>query len=90
MCALAAKVWLTSARARAAEWAANGRGWLFVTSGPETQERQIPLMTLWLDLLMLTLFAGRERDERQWRALLAATGWEPTAIGRGLIEARPV
>jgi hypothetical protein len=44
----------------------------------------------WLDLLMLTLFAGRERDERQWRALLATTGWEPTAIRRGLIEARPV
>jgi hypothetical protein len=44
----------------------------------------------WLDLLMLTLFAGRERDERRWRALLAATGWEPTAIRRGLVEARPV
>jgi hypothetical protein len=43
----------------------------------------------WLDLLMLTLFAGRERDERQWRELLAATGWEPTSIRGGVIEARP-
>lgn len=43
----------------------------------------------WLDLLMLALFAGRERDEAQWRALLAATGWEPVRIAERLIEARP-
>ena len=42
----------------------------------------------WLDLLMLTLFAGRERDEAQWRALLAAGGFEPVRVGDGLIEAR--
>lgn len=42
----------------------------------------------WLDLLMLALFAGRERDEAQWRALLAGTGWEPVRLEDGLIEAR--
>ena len=42
----------------------------------------------WLDLLMLALFASRERDEGQWAALLAAAGWEPTRIDDGLIEAR--
>jgi hypothetical protein len=42
----------------------------------------------WLDLLMLTLFAGRERDEAQWRALLAAGGFEPVHMQDGLIEAR--
>jgi hypothetical protein len=42
----------------------------------------------WLDLLMLTLFAGRERDEHQWRALLEAAGFEPVRIEDGLIEAR--
>jgi hypothetical protein len=42
----------------------------------------------WLDLLMLALFAGRERDEAQWRALLDAGGFEPVAIEDGLIEAR--
>jgi len=42
----------------------------------------------WLDLLMLTLFAGRERDEAQWRELLAAGGFEPVSIQDGLIEAR--
>jgi len=42
----------------------------------------------WLDLLMLALFAGRERDESQWRELLAAGGFEPVNIEDGLIEAR--
>jgi hypothetical protein len=28
----------------------------------------------------------RERDEVQWNALLAATGWEPARIEDGLIE----
>jgi hypothetical protein len=42
----------------------------------------------WLDLLMLALFNGRERDEAQWRALLGATGWKPVGIEDGLVEAR--
>ena len=42
----------------------------------------------WLDLLMLALFAGRERNEAQWRALLEAGGFEPTSIEDGLIQAR--
>lgn len=42
----------------------------------------------WLDLLVLTLFAGRERDETQWRALLTETGWDPVLLTDGLIEAR--
>ena len=42
----------------------------------------------WLDLLMLALFAGRERDEAQWRALLEAGGWDPVLVEDGLIEAR--
>jgi len=42
----------------------------------------------WLDLLMLTLFAGRERNEGQWRALLADGGFEPVRFHERLIEAR--
>jgi O-methyltransferase domain/Dimerisation domain len=42
----------------------------------------------WLDLLMLALFAGRERSEDQWRALLDAGGFEPIELRDGLIEAR--
>jgi len=41
----------------------------------------------WLDLLMLSLLSGRERDEAQWRALFAETGWEPTRVEDGLLEA---
>ena len=42
----------------------------------------------WLDLLMLALFAGRERDEAQWRALLAEADFDVMSLRNGLIEAR--
>lgn len=42
----------------------------------------------WLDVLMLTLLDGRERDEEQWRALLAGGDLEPTSLEDGLIQAR--
>jgi DNA-binding Lrp family transcriptional regulator len=42
----------------------------------------------WLDLLMLALLGGRERGEAQWRALLAAGGFEPVRVEDGLIQAR--
>jgi hypothetical protein len=42
----------------------------------------------WLDLLMLALLGGRERNEEQWQALLHEGGFEPVAIKDGLIEAR--
>ena len=42
----------------------------------------------WLDLLMLTLLGGKERDEEQWRALLSGAGFEPALIEDDLIEAR--
>jgi hypothetical protein len=47
-----------------------------------------PFGAKWLDLLMLAMFAGRERDEEQWRALLAAGGFEPVRFDERLIEAR--
>jgi hypothetical protein len=47
-----------------------------------------PHSAKWLDVLMLTLFAGRERDEAQWRALLDETGFEPVRMEDGLSEAR--
>ena len=44
----------------------------------------------WLDLLMLVLAGGRERDEAQWRELLEGAGWERVRLTHGgLIEARP-
>ena len=44
--------------------------------------------TKWLDLLVLALFGGRERDEEQWRALLDAGGFDAVRIEDGVIEAR--
>jgi hypothetical protein len=41
----------------------------------------------WLDLLMLALFGGRERDETQWRMLLGSAGFEPVRIEERLIQA---
>ena len=46
-----------------------------------------PHYAKWLDLLMLALFASRERDEAQWNTLLAGTEWQPTRIEDGLIQA---
>lgn len=48
-----------------------------------------PAGAKWLDLLMLVIAAGRERTEAEWRVLLEASGWEPTRIQTGVIEARP-
>lgn len=42
----------------------------------------------WLDVLMLALLAGRERNEAQWRELLEASRFEPTSIEHELIQAR--
>jgi hypothetical protein len=39
----------------AVEWAQQRRGWIFITSQPTVQERLQPLVSMWLDLLMLRL-----------------------------------
>jgi hypothetical protein len=41
----------------------------------------------WLDLLMLALFAARERTEAQWRRLIGDAGLQVEAIEDGLIRA---
>jgi O-methyltransferase domain/Dimerisation domain len=46
-----------------------------------------PAGAKWLDLLMLVLAAGRERNEAQWRALLADGGFRPEQVENGLIRA---
>jgi O-methyltransferase domain len=43
----------------------------------------------WLDLLLLALLRGKERNEAQWRALLAVGGFEPVRFHERLIEAVP-
>jgi len=39
----------------ALEWSKERRGWLFLTSTPETRKRLLPLISLWLDTLVLRL-----------------------------------
>ena len=36
----------------------------------------------------MVLFAGRERDQEQWRELLGSAEFEPVQIEDGLIQAR--
>lgn len=43
------RVWL------AREWAKNRRGWIFITSTPDTLDALRPLQSLWLDMLILKL-----------------------------------
>ncbi len=45
----------TTRRWSAASWARDRRGWLFLTSTPETRTRLVPLTSLWLDMLVLRL-----------------------------------
>jgi len=42
----------------------------------------------WLDVLVLTLYAARERDEPVWRELLGSAGWAPE-FTEHLIVCRP-
>jgi hypothetical protein len=67
----------TTRRWSAATWAngANGasaqrRGWLFLTSTPETRPRLVPLISLWLDTLVLRLMQqGQPRRPQTWFVL---------------------
>lgn len=45
----------TARRWSAASWARDRRGWVFLTSTPETRTRLVPLTSLWLDMLVLRL-----------------------------------
>jgi type IV secretory pathway TraG/TraD family ATPase VirD4 len=45
----------TVQRWSALAWSRERRGWLFVTSTPETRTRLVPLTSLWLDMLVLRL-----------------------------------
>jgi Type IV secretion-system coupling protein DNA-binding domain len=45
----------TTARWSTLEWASQRKGWLFFTSTPGTRKRLAPLISLWLDTLVLRL-----------------------------------
>jgi type IV secretory pathway TraG/TraD family ATPase VirD4 len=48
----------------ALEWSKEHRGWLFLTSTPETRKRLLPLTSLWLDTLVLRLMNQNQATSR--------------------------
>jgi type IV secretory pathway TraG/TraD family ATPase VirD4 len=54
----------------ALEWSKERRGWLFLTSTPETRKRLLPLTSLWLDTLVLRLMnQGTAHSRSVWLIL---------------------
>src|SRR5256885_13367300 len=54
----------TKGRWSALEWSKERRGWLFLTSTPETRKRLLPLISLWLDTLVLRLMNQGNANRR--------------------------
>lgn len=50
----------------AAAWSQHRRGWIFITGSPATRDRLLPLMTLWLDLLILRLMQRNGPERKTW------------------------
>jgi Type IV secretion-system coupling protein DNA-binding domain len=60
----------TTRRWSASSWARDRRGWLFLTSTPETRTRLVPLTSLWLDMLVLRLMnRGQPSQRAAWFVL---------------------
>jgi hypothetical protein len=60
----------TTRRWSAAAWSTARAGWLFLTSTPETRPRLVPLISLWLDTLVLRLMnQGQPHPRRTWFVL---------------------
>jgi type IV secretory pathway TraG/TraD family ATPase VirD4 len=55
----------------AREWAKQRRGWIFITSTPDTLDALRPLQSLWLDMLILKLQSGETQpgQKRVWMIL---------------------
>jgi Type IV secretion-system coupling protein DNA-binding domain len=48
-------------------WAKQRRGWIFITSMPKTREAQRPLISLWIDLLVLRIMeSGAASGQKTW------------------------
>lgn len=54
----------TLQRWSALQWSRDRRGWLFLTSTPETRKRLSPLVSLWLDTLVLRLMNPERSSTR--------------------------
>ena len=60
----------TARRWSTLEWSKERRGWIFLTSTPETRKRLLPLTSLWLDTLVLRLMnQGQVNPQPVWFVL---------------------
>jgi type IV secretory pathway TraG/TraD family ATPase VirD4 len=60
----------TERRWNTVEWAKDRKGWIFLTSKPTMRERLRPLLSLWLDLLVLRLMNdGNQATKPVWFVL---------------------
>jgi type IV secretory pathway TraG/TraD family ATPase VirD4 len=60
----------TTRRWSTLEWSKGRRGWIFLTSTPETRKRLLPLTSLWLDTLVLRLMnQGQVNPHPVWFVL---------------------
>jgi hypothetical protein len=59
----------TEKRWSTVEWAKERRGWVFITSKPTMRERMRPLVSLWLDLLVLRMMNDDTARRKTWFVL---------------------
>ena len=59
----------TKRRWSTVEWAKERKGWVFITSKPTMRERMRPLISLWLDLLVLRLMNDDTARRKTWFVL---------------------
>ena len=59
----------TKRRWNTVEWAKERKGWVFLTSKPTMRERMRPLISLWLDLLVLRMMNDDTANRKTWFVL---------------------
>jgi Type IV secretion-system coupling protein DNA-binding domain len=59
----------TDRRWNTVEWAQQRKGWVFITSKPTMRERLRPLVSLWLDLLVLRMMNDDTARRKTWFVL---------------------
>ncbi len=59
----------TERRWSTVEWAKEQKGWVFLTSKPTMRERMRPLISLWLDLLVLRMMNDDSAKRKTWFVL---------------------
>jgi hypothetical protein len=59
----------TTRRWNTVEWAKERKGWIFLTSKATMRERMRPLVSLWLDLLVLRLMNEESTKRKTWFVL---------------------